>query len=39
MTTAPTTENIFDSIVDTYVLSHYIATVATLPLLLYWVIA
>jgi hypothetical protein len=38
ITTAPTTENIFPSIVDTCVLSHCIATVATLPLLLYWVV-
>jgi hypothetical protein len=31
ITAAPTTENIFDSIVDTCILSHCIATVATLP--------
>jgi hypothetical protein len=33
------TENIFAAIVDTCVLSHCIATVATLPLLLHWVVA
>jgi hypothetical protein len=33
------TENIFDYIVDTCVLSHCIATVATLPLLLYWAVS
>jgi hypothetical protein len=35
ITTAPTAENIFPSIVDTCVLSHCIATVAALQLLLY----
>jgi hypothetical protein len=37
-TAAPTTENIFDSIVETCVLSHCIPTVALLPLLRYWVV-
>jgi hypothetical protein len=35
ITAVPTTGNIFDSIVDTCVLSHCIATVATFPLLRY----
>jgi hypothetical protein len=38
ITTSPTTENIFTSIVGTCILSHCIATVATLPLLRYWAV-
>jgi hypothetical protein len=38
ITASTITENTFDSIVRTCVLSHCIATVATLPSLCYWVV-